>query len=55
MPKAKHLQGMVGNTYNPSIWETEAGGSQVGIKPRLHSEALSQTTKDQNNRTTKDS
>jgi hypothetical protein len=30
---------------NPSTWESEAGGSQVGGKPRLHSKTFSQKKK----------
>jgi hypothetical protein len=29
------------NAYNPTIWETEAGGWKVPGQPGLHSETLS--------------
>jgi hypothetical protein len=33
---------VVVHTYNPSIWATEAGRSQVQGQPGLHSETLSE-------------
>jgi hypothetical protein len=37
--------GMMVHTYNPSIREAEAGRSQVGVQPALHSDTLSQKKK----------
>jgi hypothetical protein len=37
--------GIIGHTYNPSTWETEAGGSPAPGQLRLHSENLSLKTK----------
>jgi hypothetical protein len=36
------MLGLVEHTYNPSIWEAEAKGSQVKGQPGLYSETLSQ-------------
>jgi hypothetical protein len=33
---------------NPSTWEAEAGGSQIGSQPGLHSEILYQKKKGNN-------
>jgi hypothetical protein len=38
------MPGMVVHPYNLSIWEAEAGESQVKAQPELHSETLSQKT-----------
>jgi hypothetical protein len=43
---------MVVHTYNPSIQETEAGGSQVCSQYGLHSQTLSQKSKIMNIRKT---
>jgi hypothetical protein len=39
----RHEVGYDDKTYNPSIWEAEAGKSEVPGQPGLYSETLSQT------------
>jgi hypothetical protein len=43
--KKKPKPEMVAYTYNPSIWEAEAGGSKVPGQPGLYNKTLFQTQK----------
>lgn len=47
-----HL-GLVVHAYNPSIWETEAGGSQVRGQSDLHNKNLSRKKKKERKKKTK--
>ena len=38
--KTEHMPGMVAHPCNPSTWEAETGGLQIGDQPQQLSEAL---------------
>jgi hypothetical protein len=44
--RAKKKLSVVVHICNPSTWEAEAGGSQIGSQPGLHSEILYQKKKE---------